>query len=202
MPVVVVQRRHAVADETPVERLQQDEHRRPLRPARGAGGAHEHCQRLRGARVQGEDWLGIRAEIEVHGHHLVNRAVQERPDRPENRCCRRRVRLATELGRPTSGSTRLSRTSRSLPLEGSTGLQSAVLALNAQRRRSRRAPHNVAADAADRAPSAASAIGVAAPGAWPLRWTRAAVLAAAKAAKSCKASFMAFYKGLRTHVPP
>ena len=63
-------------------------------------------------------------------------------------------------------------------------------------------PHNVAADAADRAPSTASAIGVAAPGAWPLRWTRAAVLAAAKAAPSCKASFMAFYKGSRTHAPP
>ena len=63
-------------------------------------------------------------------------------------------------------------------------------------------PHNVAADAADRAPSTASAIGVAAPGAWPLRWTRAAVLAAAKAAPSCKASFMAFYKRPRTHAPP
>ena len=63
-------------------------------------------------------------------------------------------------------------------------------------------PHNVAADAADRAPSTASAIGVAAPGAWPLRWTRAAVLAAAKAAPSCKASFMAFYMASRTHTPP
>ena len=56
-------------------------------------------------------------------------------------------------------------------------------------------PHNVAADAADRAPSTASAIGVAAPGAWPLRWTRAAVLAAAKSAPSCKESFIFKLRG-------
>ena len=59
-------------------------------------------------------------------------------------------------------------------------------------------PHNVAADAADRAPSTASAIGVAAPGAWPLRWTRAAVLTAAEAAKRRGTLFIALPGGGRT----
>ena len=55
------------------------------------------------------------AALEVHWHHLGIGAARERPDRAENRCCRTRVRLATGLGRMTSGSTRLSRPSRSLP---------------------------------------------------------------------------------------
>ena len=81
-------------------------------------------------------------------------------------------------------------------------LHEADLALDAQRRRSRRAPHNVAADAADRAPSAARAIGVAAPGAWPLRWTRAAALAASEATLRHRTSFIAFYEARRTGAPP
>ena len=43
-------------------------------------------------------------------------------------------------------------------------------------------PHNVAADAADRAPSTASAIGVVAPGAWAL----AAAVDAGGGAGRCK----------------
>ena len=133
MPKVVAQRLQAVADELRDECVLQAEYWRTQLPARGAGGAREHRERCEGA-GRGLVWHA-RAEDEVHGHHLVNNAVRTRPDRAENPCCRPRVRLAPELGGMTSGSTRLSRTYQCSPLEGSTALHKADVALNAQRRR-------------------------------------------------------------------
>jgi hypothetical protein len=130
VPLVIVRRRRAVADETPVERLQQDERQRPRRPARGADGVREHRERCEAA-GRGVAWQA-RAENEVHRHHLVDRVVRERPVRAENRCCRRRVRLATELGRVMSSRTRLSRVRPNLYLHGSIAVCKTGRALEAQ----------------------------------------------------------------------
>ena len=135
VPRVVVRRHQAVADEAHVERRQQGERRASRRPAGGAHGAHGHRGWWR-ASGSGLAWHA-QAEIEVHGQSLIYRAARERPDRAENRCCRARVRPATELGRVTSDRARLSRCSRSLPLVGSIAVGKADLALDAQRRRSR-----------------------------------------------------------------
>ena len=66
------------------------------------------------------------------------------------------------------------------------------LALDAQRRRSRRARHHGAADDVDPAPSAASAVGMAAPRALTLGTTGTLALAAAEALLRCPVTFMAF----------
>ena len=135
VPLVVLQRRQAVADETPVERVQQDDHRRPWRPARGAGGARGHRVR---SEASGSGLVShAHGEIEEHGHHLVITAVQERPVRAENRCCRTRVRLASELGSATSSRTRLSRVSQSLPLHDFSATRKVDLGLKRSATRSR-----------------------------------------------------------------
>jgi len=74
----------------------------------------------------------------------------------------------------------------------STGACEADLALDAQRRTLRRAHHHGAADDVDPAPSAASAVGMAAPRALTLGTTGSLALAAAEALLRCPATFMAF----------
>jgi hypothetical protein len=87
-PEVDVRRRQAVADEPPVERPQEGEHRRPRRPARGADGAREHRVRS-GASGSGLDRRSP-VPLEAHGHHLVNRG------------CRRTTRPSSLRSRPRS----------------------------------------------------------------------------------------------------
>ena len=85
LPEVVERPRQAVADETLVERLQQGagERRWVQRLVRGARGARRHRGRSK-CPGSGLAWHA-RPESEVHGHHLINRAVRERPARAENR---------------------------------------------------------------------------------------------------------------------
>ena len=170
--------------------------RKRLRPATVANGARGQCVRWEGS-GSGLAWH-VRAENEVHGHHLVNRGLR----RATYPITRRPVR-----NRPaTMSSSRARRTakscctfgSRECGRAGTVATAEVDLALEASRRRSPRGRHDVTSDAANCAPRTANAVSVAVPGAWPLRWTRAAVLDAAEAAKRRKEIFMRLPGGVTT----